>query len=113
MLVYKNGRFGRFLACPNFPKCRFTKAIVKEIGVPCPECGARILERMSKKGRKFFGCERYPECSFVSWDLPVNDKCPKCGGRMVYKRGRKGEAYHVCVNETCNERVKVEQNENG
>ncbi|MBQ3222768.1 MAG: type I DNA topoisomerase [Clostridia bacterium] len=109
MMVYKMGRFGRFLACPNFPECRFTMPILKDIGVPCPECGGKLLERMSKKGRKFFGCEHYPECAFVSWDMPVNTKCPKCGGRMVLKRGRKGEQFHVCINETCNERVLVAQ----
>ncbi len=109
MLVYKMGRFGRFLACPNFPECRFTMPILKDIGVACPECGGKILERMSKKGRKFYGCERYPECEFVSWDMPVADKCPKCGGRMVLKRGRKGEQFHVCINETCHERVLVQQ----
>ena len=109
MLVYKMGRFGRFLACPNFPECRFTMPILKDIGVPCPDCGGKLLERMSKKGRKFYGCEHYPDCAFVSWDMPVNEKCPKCGTRMVLKRGRKGEQYHVCINETCNERVLVRQ----
>lgn len=109
MMVYKMGRYGRFLACPNFPACRFTMPILKDIGVACPECGAKVLERVSKKGRKFYGCERYPECAFVSWDMPVNDKCPKCGGRMVLKHGRKGEQYHVCINEQCRERVLVQQ----
>ena len=113
MMVYKMGRFGKFLACPNFPECRNTMAILKDIGVPCPECGAKILERISRKGRKFYGCERYPECQFVSWDLPVKEKCPVCGGRMVYKRGRKGEVWHVCVNEQCRHRVEVEQGESG
>ena len=110
MMVYKMGRFGRFLACPRFPECRFTMPILKDIAVPCPQCGARLLERSSKKGRKFYGCERYPECDFVSWDLPVAEKCPKCGGRMVQKRGRKGEIYHVCVNEQCRERVLADGN---
>ena len=108
MMVYKMGRYGKFLACPNFPNCRHTMALLTDIGVPCPECGARLLERISRKGRKFYGCERYPDCEFVSWDLPVTDKCPECGGRMVYKRGRKGEAFHVCVNEQCRHRVHIE-----
>lgn len=108
MLVYKMGRYGKFLACPRFPDCRFTMALLKDIGVPCPECGGRLLERISKKGRKFYGCEKYPDCTFVSWDMPVVEKCPKCGGRMVLKRGRKGEQFHVCVNEQCRERVAVE-----
>ncbi|MEF9896493.1 MAG: topoisomerase DNA-binding C4 zinc finger domain-containing protein, partial [Clostridia bacterium] len=108
MMVYKMGRFGKFLACPNFPECRHTMALLKDIGVACPDCGARLLERVSRKGRKFYGCEKYPDCAFVSWDLPVNDKCALCGGRMVQKRGRKGENYHVCVNEQCRNRVLLE-----
>ena len=105
MMVYKLGRFGRFLACPNFPACRNTKAIQVEIEAPCPTCGAKLLEKTSRKGRKFYGCERYPECEFVSWEMPVAEKCPKCGGYMVFKRGRKGESYHVCANENCRERI--------
>ena len=105
MMVYKFGRFGRFLACPNFPECRNTKAIQVEIAAPCPVCGAKLLEKTSRKGRKFYGCERYPECDFVSWEMPVEQRCPKCGGYMVFKRGRKGENYHVCANENCRERV--------
>ena len=111
MMVYKLGRFGRFLACPNFPECRNTKAIQVEIAAPCPACGAKLLEKTSRKGRKFYGCERYPECEFVSWEMPVEQKCPKCGGYMVFKRGRKGENYHVCVNEECRERVIAPANE--
>ena len=109
MMVYKLGRFGRFLACPNFPECRNTKAIQKEIEAPCPACGGKLLEKTSRKGRKFYGCERYPECEFVSWEMPVSEKCPKCGGYMVYKRGRKGESYYLCANENCREKVEAPQ----
>ncbi len=105
MMVYKFGRFGRFLACPNFPECRNTKAIQVEITAPCPVCGGKLLEKTSRKGRKFYGCERYPDCDFVSWEMPVEQKCPKCGGYMVLKRGRKGESYYLCANENCRERV--------
>ena len=105
MMVYKLGRFGRFLACPNFPECRNTKAIQVEIAAPCPQCGGKLLEKTSRKGRKFYGCEHYPECEFVSWEMPVEEKCGKCGSYMVFKRGKKGENYHVCANETCRERV--------
>ncbi|MBR0463217.1 MAG: type I DNA topoisomerase [Clostridia bacterium] len=108
MMVYKQGRYGRFLACPNFPACRNTKPLLKYIDTPCPDCGARIIERVSHKGRKFFGCERYPDCAFVSWDQPVTEKCPQCGGRMVLKRGRKGEVWHVCVDEKCRTRVEAD-----
>ena len=75
MMVYKLGRYGRFLACPNFPECRNTKAIQVEIDAPCPKCGGKLLQKTSRKGRKFYGCERYPECDFVSWDMPVSEKC--------------------------------------
>ena len=108
LLVYKMSRFGKFLACPNFPECRFTMAIPKNIGVKCPKCGGELLERISRKGRKFYGCEKYPECDYVSWDLPVNDLCPVCGGHMVFKRGAKDTCWHVCVNETCRHRVQLE-----
>ena len=66
------------------------------------------MEKTSKRGRKFYGCEAYPECDFVSWEMPVEEKCPKCGSYMVKKRGRKGETYHVCANETCRERIEVQ-----
>ena len=112
MMVYKFGRFGRFLACPNFPDCRNTKPILNYIAAPCPKCGARLMEKTSKKNRKFYGCERYPECNFVSWEMPVTDKCPQCGGYMVEKRSRKGEVWHLCANETCRCRVEVKQDEN-
>ena len=104
MMVYKLGRFGRFLACPNFPACRNTKAIQVEIPAPCPKCGGKLLEKTSRKGRKFYGCERYPECDFVSWEMPVKEKCPKCGSYMVFKRGKK-ENYYLCANEACREKL--------
>ena len=108
MMVYKMSRYGRFLACPNFPACRHTLALPNNIGVPCPKCGGELLERISRKGRKFYGCEKYPECDFVSWDRPVADRCPVCGSYMVLKRGGKDTLYHVCANETCRHRVQVE-----
>jgi DNA topoisomerase-1 len=114
MMVYKAGRFGKFLACPNFPECRCTMPLLIYIeDVACPDCGGRLLERISRKGRKFFGCEHYPECAFVSWDRPVADKCPDCNGRMVFKRTAKGEVYNVCVNEQCRCRVLVKSEEDG
>lgn len=111
MMVYKLGRYGRFLACPNFPECRNTKAIQVEIAAPCPVCGGKLLEKTSRKGRKFYGCERYPACDFVSWEMPVAEKCPKCGGYMVLKRGKKGESYYLCANESCRERIAAPANE--
>ncbi|WP_223066763.1 type I DNA topoisomerase [Paenibacillus caui] len=90
-MVYKLGRFGKFLACSGFPECRNTKPIVKEIGVTCPKCKeGHVVERRSKKGRVFYGCSRYPECDFVSWDKPSAKLCPECGSLMVEKRSKQG-----------------------
>ena len=111
MMVYKMGRFGRFLACPRFPECRYTQALLKVIDAPCPDCGGWLIERVSRKGRKFYGCEKYPDCAFVSWDMPVKEACPVCGGRMVLKRVSHGELVRACVNMKCQTRVPVE-NEN-
>lgn len=94
-MVYKMGRFGKFLACSGFPDCRNTKPIVKNTGVGCPKCGkGQIVERRSKKGRLFYGCDKYPECDFVSWDKPVAAPCPDCGGLMVEKRSRSQVQWH-------------------
>ncbi len=109
MMVYKMGRFGKFLACPNFPACRNTKPIVRAIDAHCPKCGGAILVRNTKRGRVFYGCERYPECDCTSWDMPVDDRCPACGSPMVLKRDRKKDiSWHVCTNESCKHRVEVE-----
>ena len=108
MMVYKLGRFGRFLACPNFPECRNTKAIIKELEAPCPKCGGKLQEKTSRRGRKFYGCEHYPACDFVSWDMPVTEKCPVCGSYMTLKRTRKGETMYICANESCRHRVNVD-----
>ncbi|MFQ3543343.1 type I DNA topoisomerase [Halobacillus rhizosphaerae] len=90
-MVYKMGRYGKFLACSNFPECRNTKPILKKIDVTCPKCHeGEIVERKSKKNRKFYGCERYPECDFISWDKPISRPCPKCESILVEKRSKKG-----------------------
>ncbi|MCO7126006.1 type I DNA topoisomerase [Sporolactobacillus shoreicorticis] len=91
-MVYKMGRFGKFLACSNFPECRNTKPILKKTGVPCPKCGVgEVVERRSKKHRIFYGCDRYPECDFVSWDKPIQRKCPKCNSYLVEKKTKNGK----------------------
>lgn len=90
-MVYKLGRFGKFLACSGFPDCRNTKPIVKDIGVSCPKCHeGKVVERRSKKGRVFYGCDQYPGCDFVSWDRPSIKPCPVCGSWMIEKRSKQG-----------------------
>ncbi|MBU8638328.1 type I DNA topoisomerase [Bacillus pumilus] len=97
-MVYKMGRYGKFMACSNFPDCRNTKPIVKDIGVKCPTCHeGNIVERKSKKRRIFYGCDRFPECEFVSWDKPIERKCPKCENMLVEKKLKKGMQVQ-CVN---------------
>ncbi|MCR8656240.1 type I DNA topoisomerase [Paenibacillus endoradicis] len=110
-LVYKMGRFGRFLACSGFPDCRNTKPIVKDIGVTCPKCNkGHIVERRSKKGRIFFGCDSYPECDYVSWDKPTNKPCPNCNEVLVEKRNRSG-AKLKCVSCDYSEEIIEDENE--
>lgn len=111
MMVYKMGRFGKFLACPNFPDCRNTKPLLTYIDASCPKCGKRLLEKVSRKSRKFYGCEGYPECDFVSWDKPVSEKCPQCGSYMVEKRNNRGELIHLCSNENCRYKTAVSEAE--
>ena len=111
MMVYKMGRFGKFLACPNFPDCRNTKPLLTYIDASCPKCGKRLLEKISHKSRKFYGCEGYPECDFVSWDKPVSEKCPQCGSYMVEKRNNRGELIHLCSNENCRFKTVVGESE--
>ena len=100
MMVIKTGRFGKFLACPNFPACRNTKPLVEKLDVQCPKCGGDILKRHTKKGKIFFGCANYPNCDFVSWDKPVPGKCPKCGGILVQRMGQNGP-FIACGDRTC------------
>lgn len=101
MMVIREGRFGKFLACPNFPKCHNTKPILHPIGVKCPKCGADILERKSKTGKVFYGCQKYPECDYTTWDKPLNEKCPDCGAMMVEHVERNGSKRKFCSNPEC------------
>lgn len=101
-MVIKMGRFGKFLACPGWPECKNTKPLLEKIGVKCPKCHkGDIVVKRSKKGRKFFGCSRYPDCDFVSWDEPVEEKCPKCGENLTKVRTRSGVVLR-CPNKDCN-----------
>ncbi|MFM1535400.1 type I DNA topoisomerase [Helcococcus ovis] len=99
-LLYKKGRNGDFIGCSNFPKCTFTKNIVKELGIVCPKCGGKIIEKISKRGKVFYGCENYPQCDWASWDKPTGEKCAECGDLMVHRKNRKMDAI-ICNNENC------------
>ena len=105
-MVIKIGRFGRFLACTGFPECTNTKKIVKPTGGICPKCGKKVLQKKSKKGKKFFGCEDNPTCDFMTWDTPVSDKCPKCNdGTTLFKKGGK----MFCLKEGCGYEVAIKK----
>ncbi|NLZ93374.1 MAG: DNA topoisomerase I, partial [Firmicutes bacterium] len=101
-LVYKMGRYGKFLACPGFPECRFAKPIIKKLEINCPDCGKPLVERKTKRNRKFYGCSGYPDCNFTTWDLPRKEKCPHCGYLMV----QKGKAIS-CANKECSYKQKL------
>lgn len=107
MMVYKQGRYGKFLACPGFPECRNTKPILKKIGVKCPDCGGDIIERKTKTRKVFYGCSNYPECKFTSWDKPTEQHCPKCGHILYEKTDRNGNKKLFCTNENCEDAVKT------
>lgn len=97
MMVYKMSKFGKFLACPAFPKCRNTKTIVKEIGIKCPDCNGEIIEKKSRRGKIFYGCTNFPTCEFTSWYKPTDKKCEKCGNILFEKNGRsKGTFCQKC-----------------
>lgn len=105
MMVVKQGRYGKFLACPGFPECRNTKPLLVDTGVKCPKCGGSIVERKSRGGRVFYGCANYPKCDYVTWDQPQKEKCPKCGAFMMKHRYKNGRAILYCSNDDCETRV--------
>jgi DNA topoisomerase-1 len=99
-LVMKSGRFGEFTACSNYPKCKYVKQ--KTIGVKCPNCTeGEVVERRSKRGKTFFGCNRYPDCDFVAWGKPIDEKCPQCGGAYLIEKYLKAGAFAQCPNAEC------------
>ena len=105
MMVVKQGRYGKFLACPGFPECRNTKPILKETGAKCPKCGGSIVERRTRRGRFFYGCRNYPACDFVTWDQPQAEPCPKCGALVLKHHFKNGRALTYCYNDSCETRV--------
>ena len=104
-MVIKSGRFGKFLACPGYPECKNTKPIVKETPGFCPVCGGKMLQKKSKNGHKYFGCEKSPECKFMTWDEPTAEVCPNCGKTLFKRRG----GLMVCLNEDCGYEKKAER----
>ncbi len=100
-MVIKHGRFGKFMACKNYPECKNTKPIVDKVGVKCPKCGdGDIILRKSKRGRVFYGCSNFPDCDFVEWNKPTGQVCPECGSHMVEKVTKK-ESKSICSNKDC------------
>ena len=97
-MVLRTGRFGSFFACSKFPECDFTKQKTKDIGVPCPKCGSKVIMKNGKNRTVFYSCEKYPECDFSSWDMPTAEKCPECG-EMLFRK--KGQSLYVCHNKSC------------
>jgi DNA topoisomerase I len=107
-LLLKHGRFGEFTACSNYPACKYVKQ--KTIGVKCPTCGeGEIIERRSKRGKTFYGCNRYPDCEFVSWSKPIAEKCPKCGGPYLLEKWLKAGPIAQCPNAECKYKRELEQ----
>lgn len=100
MMVYKMGRYGKFLACPGFPECRNAKPIIKESGANCPKCGGKLLIKKSKKGKTYYGCEHNLGCEFMTWDMPLTQECPKCGGLLLENKFR-GKKRIYCADEKC------------
>lgn len=97
-IVIRKSRYGKFYACSNFPKCKYTKPIREEIGVSCPKCGAPVVKGFGKNHAVFFSCSEYPKCDFSTWDMPTEKTCPICGGRLLVK---KGKGYLYCANAEC------------
>ena len=100
-MVYRLGKYGRFLACSGFPECRNTKAIVVETGVKCKACGGNIIQKKSRGGRIFYGCSNYPTCKYVAWNPPIDEVCPECGTQLTEKKLRSGETKKICPNKDC------------
>lgn len=97
-MILRTGKFGSFYACSRYPECNFTKARMRDTGVLCPKCGAKVVTKFGRKHTVFYSCERYPKCDFSSWDMPTDQLCPQCGGMLFRKKGKN---LLVCHNESC------------
>lgn len=108
IMLIKHGRYGKFLACSNYPDCDETKPFLHKIGVKCPQCeDGDIIERRSKRGRLFYGCSNFPQCRFISWNRPVDKRCPQCESILVYRRSKKGDKI-ICSDKDCKYEEQVE-----
>ncbi len=108
VMLIKHGRYGKFLACPNYPDCNETKPFLHKIGVKCPQCkDGDVIERRSRKGRLFYGCSNFPQCRFISWNRPVGKNCPQCESILVCRKSKKGDRI-VCSNRDCKYEEKTE-----
>ena len=105
LMVIKQGRYGKVLACPGFPECRNTKPLLKDTGVKCPKCGGKIVERRTRRGRTFYGCENYPDCDYTTWDTPQQQKCEKCGAFLLKHHFKNGRGMLYCSNDACETRI--------
>ena len=108
-MVLKLGRYGKFYACPGFPECRNAKPYFEYIDAHCPDCGGRLQIKRTRKGRIYYGCEKYPDCSYMSWDRPTDETCPKCGERLYEKGGRTRRLF--CKAEGCGYTREIETTE--
>ena len=105
LMVIKTGRFGRFLACPGYPECKNAKPLITKTNAKCPRCGKDVIEKKSKKGFTFYGCDGWPECNFMTWDKPTDETCPKCGKSLFRKKGN----ILACLDENCGFEKKIER----
>lgn len=105
LMVVKQGRYGKFLACPGFPDCRNTKPLLKDTGVICAKCGGNIVERRTKRGKNFYGCKNYPDCDFVTWDKPMTENCPVCHAFMLRHNYKNGRFVLYCSDDACETRI--------
>ncbi|MGN0467552.1 MAG: type I DNA topoisomerase [Acutalibacteraceae bacterium] len=105
MMVVKVGRYGKFLACPGYPECKNTKPYVVETGAVCPKCGGKVISKKSKRGYTFFGCDKWPDCDFMTWDKPTQEKCPKCGKSLFKGKG----GVLSCLDEKCGYQTKAKK----
>ena len=104
-VIIRPGKYGAFYACEDYPTCKFTKPILRDIGVPCPKCGKKIVQKRGKNRMIFYSCEDYPACDFSSWDIPQTETCPNCGD-LLYRK--KGKDYIFCHNKDCGYKREVE-----